>query len=49
VLTAAYMPVYASDRDDHTLRMKLSMASGFGHGFYTDLKVIYQLPGFTRS
>ena len=42
-LRACYTPVYVSDRDDHKLRTKLSTASGFGNGLYTDLKITYRL------
>lgn len=37
-LRAAFTPVYASDRDDHKLRTKLSTASGWGTGFYGDMR-----------
>lgn len=41
-LRAAFTPVYMSDSDDHKLRTKLSTASGWGAGFYGDLKAVYQ-------
>ena len=41
-LRACYTPVYVSDRDDHKVRTKLSTASGWGNGLFTELKATYQ-------
>lgn len=41
-LRAAYAPVYMSDSDNHVLRTKLSTASGWGNGFYGNLRATYQ-------
>lgn len=49
-LRGAFTPVYASDQDDHELRTKLSTASGWGTGFYGDLRATLMLapsPGIT--
>jgi hypothetical protein len=43
-LRAAFTPVYASDRDDHVLRTKVSTASGWGSGLFADLRLRYDLP-----
>ena len=42
-LRAAFTPVYVSDSDDHKLRTKLSTASGWGSGFYGDMRAKYLL------
>jgi len=44
-LRGCYTPVYASDRDDHKLRTKLSTASGWGNGADVDVRVVYQFGG----
>jgi hypothetical protein len=41
-MRACFTPVYVSDRDDHVLRTKLSTASGWGMGLYSDLKAVYR-------
>jgi hypothetical protein len=43
-MRAAYMHLFASDRDDHKLRTKLSTAAGWGDGVYADLRATYQFP-----
>ena len=45
-LELAYLPVYASDVDDHLLRNKLSTAAGLGHGAQGAIEVRFALsPG----
>jgi len=49
-LRGAFAPVYVSDRDDHKLRTKLSTASGWGTGLYSDMRatlVLNRSPGVT--
>jgi len=42
-LEVAYMPVYASDVDDHVLRNKLSTAAGLGHGVLGALELRFAM------
>jgi hypothetical protein len=48
-LRSAFTPVYAFDSDDHKLRTKLSTASGWGVGFYADLKAVYRLNRIAKT